>query len=107
MPDIPFTLTGVHLYVSLMLLALSAAALYVSIDKKRYDLALLIITLYVLQLLFSPLRYAEIKPDPTAEWRQPLADEPHVERVYVPAGKDRLKMLDAKNEDNWRIINEN
>ena len=107
MPDTPFTLTGVHLYVSIITAAIAVALLYLSAKHRRYDLTLLVIVLYVLQLLFSPLRYAEIKPDPTAEWRQPLADEPPVERVYVPAGKDRIKILDAKNEDNWRIINEN
>jgi hypothetical protein len=107
MLDTPFTLAGVHLYVSVMITVIAIALLYLSINHKRYDLSLLIIVLYVLQLIFTPLRYAEIRPDPAASWRQPLTEEPPVERVHVPAGKDRMKALEAKTEENWRIINEN
>ena len=107
MLDMPLSLTGVHLYVSIITAAVAIALLYLSIHHKRYDLALLVIALYVLQLLFTPVRYAEIKPDPATSWRQPLAEESPVERIYVPAGKDRMKALDAKTEENWRIIDEN
>lgn len=108
MLDQPFSLTGVHLYISIITAAIAIALLYLSIHHKRYDLALLVITLYVLQLLFSFVRFAdpELTID-TAPWRAPLAEEQSVERVYVPSARDREARLDAKNEEHWRSIDEN